>query len=139
MKSTMRFHLSDLLQKQPPELFCKKGVLRNFAKFAGKHLCQSFCFKVAGRVKTYSSVPWTQDINWTFGTSAERLMYVQFTFCVQGGYIFITNPTTCNMFKCLMVISCILSLQRSYVQIFQEPHFLIFCKISMPCIYLNKF
>ena len=22
---------------------------------------------------------------------------------------------------------------------FQEPHFLIFCKISMACIYLNKF
>ena len=32
-----------------PELFCKKGVLRNFAKFIGKHLCQSFFFnKVAG-------------------------------------------------------------------------------------------
>ena len=31
-----------------PEVFCKKGVLRNFAKFTGKHLCQSFCFsKVA--------------------------------------------------------------------------------------------
>ena len=25
---------------QPPEVFCKKGVLRNFAKFTGKHLCQ---------------------------------------------------------------------------------------------------
>ena len=25
------------------EVFCKKGVLRNFAKFAGKHLCHS-CF-----------------------------------------------------------------------------------------------
>ena len=24
-----------------PEVFCKKGVLRNFAKFTGKHLCQS--------------------------------------------------------------------------------------------------
>ena len=24
-----------------PELFCKKDVLRNFAKFTGKHLCQS--------------------------------------------------------------------------------------------------
>ena len=24
-----------------PEAFCKKGVLRNFAKFTGKHLCQS--------------------------------------------------------------------------------------------------
>ena len=32
-----------------PEVFCKKGVLRNFAKFTGKHLCQSFIFnKVTG-------------------------------------------------------------------------------------------
>ena len=31
-------------------MFCKKGVLRNFAKFTGKHLCQSLFFnKVAGR------------------------------------------------------------------------------------------
>ena len=22
-----------------PEVFCKKGVLRNFAKFTGKHMC----------------------------------------------------------------------------------------------------
>ena len=30
-------------------VFCKKGVLRNFSKFTGKHLCQSFFFnKVAG-------------------------------------------------------------------------------------------
>ena len=24
---------------QPPEVFCKKDVLRNFAKFTGKHPC----------------------------------------------------------------------------------------------------
>ena len=31
------------------EVFCRKGVLRNFAKFTGKHLCQSLFFnKVAG-------------------------------------------------------------------------------------------
>ena len=31
-----------------PELFCKKGVLKNFTKFRGKHLCQSLFFnKVA--------------------------------------------------------------------------------------------
>ena len=31
------------------EVFCKKGILRNFAKFPGKHLCQSLFFnKVAG-------------------------------------------------------------------------------------------
>ena len=26
------------IQKQPPEVFCKKDVLRNFTKFTGKHL-----------------------------------------------------------------------------------------------------
>ena len=32
-----------------PEVFCKNGVLKNFAKFTGKHLCQSLFFnKVAG-------------------------------------------------------------------------------------------
>ena len=32
-----------------PEVFCKKGFLRNFTKFTGKHLCQRLFFnKVAG-------------------------------------------------------------------------------------------
>ena len=32
-----------------PQVFCKKGILRNFAKFTGKHLCQSHFFnKIAG-------------------------------------------------------------------------------------------
>ena len=32
-----------------PEMFCKKGVLRNFAKYTGKHLCHGLFFnKVAG-------------------------------------------------------------------------------------------
>ena len=32
-----------------PNVFCQTGVLRNFAKFTGKHLCQSLYFnKVAG-------------------------------------------------------------------------------------------
>ena len=34
------FALTCSLKKQPPELFCKKGVLRNFVKFTGKHLRQ---------------------------------------------------------------------------------------------------
>ena len=33
-----------------PKVFCKKGVLRNFTKFTGKHLCLSlFLNKVAGK------------------------------------------------------------------------------------------
>ena len=32
------------IQKQPPEVLYKKGVLRNFTKFTGKHLYQSLFF-----------------------------------------------------------------------------------------------
>ena len=33
-------HVSDHLSVLfPPEVFCEKGVLRNFAKFTGKHVC----------------------------------------------------------------------------------------------------
>ena len=38
------------------EVFCKKGVLRNFAKFTGKHLCQvlscEFC-EIAENIFSY--------------------------------------------------------------------------------------
>ena len=38
-----------LNHKQSPRVLCKKGVLRNFAKFTGKNLSQSLFFnKVAG-------------------------------------------------------------------------------------------
>ena len=32
------------IQKQPPEVFYKKGVLRNFANITRKHLCQNLFF-----------------------------------------------------------------------------------------------
>ena len=42
--------LSLEFQKQSPEVFCRKGVLRNFTKFTGKHLYQSLLFnKVEGQ------------------------------------------------------------------------------------------
>ena len=38
------------------DMFCKKGVLKNFVKFTGKYLCQSLFFnKVAGRRQWSSS------------------------------------------------------------------------------------
>ena len=38
-----------IVQKQPQNVFCKKGVLKNFAKLSGQHLSQSLLFnKVAG-------------------------------------------------------------------------------------------
>ena len=42
------FYLS-LFRSSCTDVFCKNGVLRNFAKFTGKQLCQRFFFdKVAG-------------------------------------------------------------------------------------------
>ena len=39
----------DLARSSRPDVFCKKGVLRNVAKYTGKHLCRSLFFnKVAG-------------------------------------------------------------------------------------------
>ena len=32
--------------KQPPKLLYKKFVLKNFAKFTGKHLCQGLLIKL---------------------------------------------------------------------------------------------
>ena len=41
--------LEKMSRSSRPEVLCKKGVLRNFAKSTGKHLCQSLFFnKVAG-------------------------------------------------------------------------------------------
>ena len=42
------------MQKKPPEVFYKKGVLKNFAKLTGKHLCQIlFLNKVAGAASNF--------------------------------------------------------------------------------------
>ena len=52
------FSLGSLIRSSRPDVFCENGVLRNFAKFTGKHLCQSLFFnKVAGAATLRSSPP----------------------------------------------------------------------------------
>ena len=44
------------MKKQPPEVFCKKIVFKNFAKVPGKKLCRSlFINKVESLKKTDSN------------------------------------------------------------------------------------
>ena len=49
------------VQKQPPEIFCEKSALKNFANFAGKYLCWSLflitllVFRPATLLKKYRS------------------------------------------------------------------------------------
>ena len=35
-----------IFRSSRPEVFCKKGVFKNFTKFTGKHLCQSLYFNI---------------------------------------------------------------------------------------------
>ena len=56
-----------LSQKQSPEVFCKKGVLINFAKLTGKHLCQSLFFnQVAGLLQLIKKETLTQVFSFEF-------------------------------------------------------------------------
>ena len=50
LQYTIHAYSPDAIAKSSrPDVFCEKGVLRNSAKFTGKHLCQSLFFnKVAG-------------------------------------------------------------------------------------------
>ena len=52
-----------------PEVFCKKGFLKNFANFTEKHLCQSLLFnKVAGlrRATLLKKRPWHRSFPMNF-------------------------------------------------------------------------
>ena len=41
-----------IFRSSRPEVFCKKGVLRNFSKFTGKHLCQNLSTLLKKRLCT---------------------------------------------------------------------------------------
>ena len=57
-----------LLYSIEAEVFCKKGCLRNFVKFIGKHLCQSFFFLK----KTGNPVNFAKTSKNTFSTEHVR-------------------------------------------------------------------
>ena len=58
IKQRRKNECHNAIQKQPPEVFNKIGVLKNFAKFTEKHLRQSLFFnKVSGLRLWYSCFP----------------------------------------------------------------------------------
>ena len=44
------------LRSSRPEVFCKKGVLKNFAKITGKHLCHSLFFNEVADLRPATSL-----------------------------------------------------------------------------------
>ena len=47
----LEHHQDHRARSSRPGVFCKKGVLRNFAKFTGKHLCWSLFFNKVPRLR----------------------------------------------------------------------------------------
>ena len=82
--------LSDYVRSSRQELFCKKGVLRNFAKFTGKCLCQSLiskkrlwhrCFPV-NFAKFLRTSFLTEHLRWLLLTfQSESTLYSSRTTC----------------------------------------------------------
>ena len=44
-------NLKLLFRSSRQEVFCKKGALRSFAKFTGKHVCQSLLFNIVASLR----------------------------------------------------------------------------------------
>ena len=44
-------------KSSPPEVFYKKGIIRNFVKLTGKHLCQSQFCEISKNTFSYKTPP----------------------------------------------------------------------------------
>ena len=89
-----------IVRSSRPDMFCKRGVLTNFAKFTGKHLCQSLFFnKVAGRtlfLKNLAQVFSCQFCEIRKNTFSTEHLWWMFLKCYeQGAYL---GP--CQAFRC---------------------------------------
>ena len=68
-----------------PELLCRKGILRDFAKFIGKHLCQSLLgFRPAPLLKRKL---WHR----CFLVNVSKFMRTSFLQKTSGGFFWICN------------------------------------------------
>ena len=74
-----------------PEVFCKKGIIKNFTKFTGKHLCQRLFFnKVAGLR------PGT--CNFIKKKTLAQVFYCQFCEIFKNAFFYRTPPVTATDF-----------------------------------------
>ena len=61
------------LRSSRPEVFCKKGALRKFAKFLGKHLCQSLAGLPVNFVKFLRTSFFIEHLWWLLLFSVETV------------------------------------------------------------------
>ena len=76
------------IQKQPPEVFYKKGVLKNFTKFTGKHLYQSlFLIKLqASDLQLYGKETLAQVFSCEFCEIFKNTFFTGHLWATASGY-----------------------------------------------------
>ena len=77
-------------------MFCRKDVLKNLTKLTGKHMCQSLFFRPQSTTFPIDTGR-TLNVYKTFIRRPGRLIYVQFTSCVDW---FIKKETLVRVFFC---------------------------------------
>ena len=85
-----------------PEMCCEKNVLRNFAKFTGKHLCQSLFFKKETLAQVFSCEFCEISKNTfsyrTLPVAASNITYWQYFQTPNQSFKISVNQTYCILF-----------------------------------------
>ena len=86
-----------------PDVFCKKGVLRNFADFTGKHLCQSLFFKkVAGPATLLKKRLWHRGFPVNFAKFLRTSFIIEHLWWLLLSRIFsrfLTHSSVCRFYS----------------------------------------
>ena len=79
---------SKFCRSSRPDVFCKKGVLANFTKFPGKHLCQILFFnKVAGHRSEACSFIKKETLAQVFCEISTKTFFIEHRWWLLLGFI----------------------------------------------------
>ena len=83
-----------MLRNTRSKVFCKKGVLKNLAKFTGKHLCQSLFFNKVTGCETYNFIK-KEDLAQVFPCELAKFLRIAFFYrTIPGAAFHVTNVTS---------------------------------------------
>ena len=108
MKYFLSIHLTG--RSSRPEVFCKKGVLRFFPKFTGKHLCESLVFNKVVKKRLWHRcfpVNFAKFLRTPFlQNTSERLLLNRGLELLHLGHQVLVKSVTVNYFPGINSKSC---------------------------------
>ena len=118
-------HFLCIYRSSRPEVFCKKGVLRNFAKITEKHLCQSLFFnKVAGLRLWYRCFPvnFAKFLRTPFLTEHLRWMLLYLVSLFSSLVNWLSPPQAKNLIRSVAILQPTTAL---FTWFFSKTHWMV--------------